>query len=115
MSEGCSPPGLEIAREKCKSLAEEGEILEGSPDTFINESPAARVGDAVCCEIHGETFISETSENGSPDTFHNEKRAARCGDALDCGGIIITGSPDTFINEKFAARVGDRIGHEGGE
>lgn len=77
-----------------------GPAVSGSPDVFINETSALRVGDwgvhSPCCGPN--TF---RAVQGSPSVFINGRQAHRVGDRDDhCGGIgsMIEGSKDVIIN-----------------
>jgi len=70
----------------------------GSPNVFVNNLPAARVGDvgvhAACC---GPNMWKATA--GSGTVFINKKKAHRKGDKQQhCGGSgsMSTGSGDVF-------------------
>ncbi|MCF6251777.1 MAG: PAAR domain-containing protein [Methylococcaceae bacterium] len=75
-----------------------GPILEGSPDVFINDLPAARVGDAELCV--GPT---DKISSGSPSVFINWKPAARMGDSCAHGGKITIGSSNVFIGDSSSS------------
>ncbi len=77
------------------AISHGGTIASGSPNTFVNGLPLARVGDLVLCDIHAEQAIV----SGSPDVFCNESPVARLGDAVSCGAVIIEGSPNVFADE----------------
>lgn len=75
--------------------------IEGSPDVFINDLAAHRVGDAwashCCCSIpesHGSAQAS-----GSPTVYVNDRPLARVGDSVACGSRNLTGSPDVFCDD----------------
>lgn len=80
-----------------------GVFTEGSPNTFVNNLPAVRVGDggihAACCGPN--KFIAT---GGSPNSFINDRPAVRTGDTtLHCGlspGAVMVGlgSPNSPIN-----------------
>ena len=76
-----------------------GEIITGSPDTFTNGLPTARIGDLAACSIHGTVKIV----TGAPSTFTNGRATARVTDLCSCGASIVTGSPDRFIGNNVAA------------
>ena len=61
-----------------------GSVANGSPDVFVEGSPAARIGDQVTCPLQCEM-----------------KSGAHV------GGPIVTGSATVFINGLGAARVSD--------
>jgi len=76
-------------------------IATGSPTVFINNRPAARLGDVSTLHKKpgGKTCIPHvaTIVTGSSTVFINGQPAARVGDALlDCT-VIISGSPTVFI------------------
>lgn len=76
------------------TISHGGDIVAGSPDTFCNGIPVARLGDAVVCQIHGSQFIS----SASPNVFANGIPRARLGDSISCGATITSASPDTVLN-----------------
>lgn len=87
----------------CPSCGHEaiGEAKVGSPDAFINNHAAIRVGDTgvhsdqTCCGDNKWTALA-----GSPSVFINGKPLMRVGDATKhCGGEgeIIEGSPNVFV------------------
>jgi uncharacterized Zn-binding protein involved in type VI secretion len=78
-------------------------IATGSPTVFIDNRPAARVGDITTLHKKpgGKKCIPHvaTIATGSSRVFINGKPAARVGDALlDCT-VILTGSPTVFIGD----------------
>jgi len=73
-------------------------IIQGSPNVFVNGKPAARQGDALAPHSspspsppHGRNIAS-----GSSTVFINGKPAARVGDSINCGGSIVSGSGNVF-------------------
>ena len=77
-------------------------IAAGSPDVFINNRAAARVGDPSTahqvpggkrCGTHSSTIAS-----GSRDVFINGRAMARVGDPLAACTRIAAGSIDVFAN-----------------
>lgn len=68
-----------------------------SPNVFVNNIPAHRLGDAwsphACpgSPPHGATTVS-----GSSTVFVNNIPVARIGDAISCGSTIATGSADVI-------------------
>lgn len=75
-----------------------GPALKGSPDVFVNNMPAMRVGDKglhkVCCDGNNWKVAK-----GSGTVFINGIAAARVGDMTShCGGIgkVAKGSPNVF-------------------
>lgn len=77
--------------------------------TAENGLPAARVGDAVSCPIHGTATIV----SGSTNTNFNGQPAARVGDKTSCGDTIIEGCEAVRINARPAAVVGCTTAHGG--
>lgn len=79
-----------------------GTVKSGSPNVFINGSPAARVGDKVS-EKTSPNCTSGTGVivSGSKKVFINGKPAARMSDSInehtDRGGTITGGSSNVFI------------------
>ncbi len=78
-----------------------GPIVQGSPDCFVNDMPAARQDDlgihAVCCGPNNYTITK-----GSPTVYVNGKPFARLKDQTKhCGGSgpIIEGSPDVLVDD----------------
>lgn len=76
-----------------------GPAVEGSPDVFVNQRPALRVGDAgvhaTCCGPNTWVAIE-----GSPSVLINNQPAHRMGDAdMHCGGpgSMIEGSPNVLV------------------
>lgn len=71
-----------------------GTIVMGSPDTFTNNLPQARLGDTVRADC-GHTGKIVTA---SPTVFANYLGVARLGDQTSgCyNATIVTASPDTF-------------------
>lgn len=76
------------------AISHGGGIVAGSPNVFDNGIPAARLGDAVVCRIHGSQSIS----SASPNVFVNGIPRARLGDSISCGATIVSASPNTIIN-----------------
>jgi len=77
--------------------------LEGSDDTFVNNIPVARIGDAWAshaCPSKGSH--TPTTPNGSGTVMVNNIGVLRIGDELaGCGvlNIIAQGSPDTLAGD----------------
>jgi len=78
-----------------------GPIISGSPNVFINNVPATRIGDpgvhSACCGPNTFNIAS-----GSPNVFVNGIPKARLGDVTaHCGGSgnIVTGSHNVFTND----------------
>ncbi len=87
---------------KCPTCKNEGPAKEGSPDTFINNQAALRVGDPG---KHGGCGGDGTwkGEKGSRSVFINGVAAYRLGDAAKYGGgdgQLVEGSPDVQIGDK---------------
>ena len=76
-----------------------GVITEGSSNTSVGGSGAARAGD--------RTSSSTAVRQGSPDVFINGRPAVTTGDKTGCGGIVVGGGSNVFINGKPVARAGD--------
>jgi len=83
----------------CPHPSVTGPAIAGSPDVFVNNRPALRVGDkgihAVCC---GTNTWEATL--GSATVKINSKGAHRMGDQdKHCGGMgtLIEGSPDVIV------------------
>jgi len=76
-------------------------IATGSPDVFINNQPAARVGDSSTVHLKpgGRHCVPHTATIavGSSTVFINGQPAARQGDYLSECTQIAAGSPDVFI------------------
>ncbi len=75
-----------------------GTIVSGSPDTFINGAPAARVGDKVAPHSRRGSHRAAILAKGSPDVFVNGQPLVREGDAASCGHPA-SGSSDVFVND----------------
>lgn len=74
-----------------------GTIVAGSANVFANNSPDARVGDAVAG--HGKPpHAAPVMAAGSPNVFSNNIPTSRAGDAASCGHTA-SGSDDVFVNE----------------
>ena len=83
---------------KTETISHGGEILTGSPDTFEEGLPVARVGDRVRCDIHG----NQTITTGSQTCLTNGRATARIGESISCGAIITSG--------RKLRGIGDTIG-----
>lgn len=59
--------------------------IEGSPNVFINDRPAHRVGDVWAGNL-------DVTATGSSTVFVNGQPLARVGDLVSAGGVIATGS-----------------------
>ncbi|MFP2516961.1 PAAR domain-containing protein [Buttiauxella agrestis] len=75
------------------TISHGGALTSGSGDVFINSIPAAIVGSAATCSIHGGGSVS----CGSGSVFINDAPAARLGDTTGCGATISSGSGDVLI------------------
>lgn len=103
MSNAACVGSLTSGHDFCPSV----EVTSGSENVFVNNKPAARVGD-ICAEHNckGSPLRHETHVpvlvSGSQNVFVNSRPAARVGDKVLClGGIeseIISGSQNVFIN-----------------
>lgn len=72
--------------------SEGGQVIEGSPSTFINDLAVARLGDRVSC-AHGECTIVSGDE-----TLQVDNRAvAREGDSTACGATLVATQKDTGV------------------
>lgn len=68
--------------------------ISASPNVFINNLGAHRVGDAWSKHCNH----TSTQASGSPNVFVNNLSQARIGDHIKCGSTNATGSPDTYAN-----------------
>lgn len=73
--------------------------IEGSPNVFINNIPAHRLGDSWPVHYCPPSSHSSITVSGSPNVYVNKRPLARIGDALDCGDICATGSPNVYVND----------------
>jgi uncharacterized Zn-binding protein involved in type VI secretion len=71
-------------------------ILNGSPNTFANILPVARIGDPVKGHDSGE-HSSPVMAQGSPNVFTNSIPTCRYGDVASCGHPS-TASFNVFVN-----------------
>lgn len=74
------------------------QLVEGSPNVYINGKPVGRVGDAYAphgCIVHPSHAGHIAS--GSSSVFINGKAVGRIGDTVDCGGTVASGSSDVFV------------------
>ena len=62
---------------------------QGSPNVYINNKPAHRLGDS---DSRGDVMI-----NGSSTVFINNKKATRVGDSDSRGNVTTSGSSNVFI------------------
>ncbi|MCC5853847.1 MAG: PAAR domain-containing protein [Alkalimonas sp.] len=69
-----------------------GPVVQGSPNVFFGNIPAARVGDKLVC-----VGPPDTISQGSSSVLINGKPAARLGDSTQHGGKIIVGNPTVLI------------------
>lgn len=74
-----------------------GTIVAGSGNVFANNSPDARIGDAVAGHGPG-AHAGPVMAAGSPNVFSNNIPTSRAGDAASCGHTA-SGSDDVFVNE----------------
>lgn len=80
--------------------------VEGSPNVFVNNLAANRVGDHWAAHVGspmgmGDTHPSETTHTtsaGSSTVFANNKAVARIGDPVE-GDTIAAGSPNVFAGD----------------
>lgn len=72
-------------------------VMDGSPDTFVGNKPASRVGDsiAVHCDVVDEDHPCHNGKivSGSSKVFINNKQAGRIGDPTSCGDRVASGFP----------------------
>jgi uncharacterized Zn-binding protein involved in type VI secretion len=78
-------------------------IASGSPDVYINDRPAARVGDPSTTHLRpgpGRRCAPHVSKivAGSPDVYVNGVALARQGDPLGMCTRIAQGSPNVVAN-----------------
>jgi len=79
----------------CSSTKSTGTpITSGSPDVFIGNQPAARVGDTVACGTPPAVITT-----GSSSVFINGRPAARMMDSTSCGGVLIEGLGTVLIGD----------------
>jgi uncharacterized Zn-binding protein involved in type VI secretion len=71
-----------------------GPVTEGSPDTFINGVPAARVGDPTLCDGPPGEIGS-----GSSGVLINRQAVARVADDAGHGGRMVRGSENVHIGD----------------
>lgn len=71
-----------------------GSITSGSPLSFSDGVPIARVGDTATCSVHGTTTVA----SGSPLAFDEGQPVAREGDVTACGAIIVA-TPNPWFTE----------------
>ncbi|RML55341.1 hypothetical protein ALQ93_100544 [Pseudomonas syringae pv. pisi] len=67
-----------------------GQVLEGSPSTFINGLAVARVGDRVSCPHGIGTIVS-----GDETLLVDGRPVAREGDFISCGARLMATQQDT--------------------
>lgn len=79
------------------------ENISGSPNVFVNDSPAHRVNDSWAShgcthpgKPHGEHDSIQAT--GSPSVYANGQALARVGDSVACGSTNATGSPNVYSN-----------------
>lgn len=81
-------------------------IIQASENVFINQKPAARIGDKTFCQQPNDNVITQ----GSATVFVNNKPIARVGDMLQHGGIITSGSNNVFIEQhKSIQNIPEKI------
>jgi uncharacterized Zn-binding protein involved in type VI secretion len=73
------------------------ENIQGSPDVFVNETPAHRVGDAWAVHCNNSCHAGNLAQ-GSSNVFVNDKQLGRVGDLVDCGSKCESGSNNVFCN-----------------
>ncbi|AXI24339.1 PAAR motif [Cardinium endosymbiont of Sogatella furcifera] len=71
-------------------------IILGCPNVFINNLPAARVGDKLICS--GPPPHQDTIVKGSSNVLIDKKPAARLGDTTSMGGMIVQGCATVIIS-----------------
>ncbi len=74
------------------------DVMEGSPNVFVNGKPVARVGDKVNSHTDGLGSHDGSISQGSPNVFVNGKPKARRGDSVSCGGTLVDGSSNVLVN-----------------
>lgn len=67
-----------------------------SPDVFINNIPAVRVGDHWVPHSAGRSTHDGVQSIGSATVFVNNMPLARVGDEISCGSYNAQGSPNVF-------------------
>ena len=72
--------------------------VSASPNVFINNLGAHRVGDAWAEHCCGPECHSSAQASGSPNVYVNGIPLARVGDAVACGSANATGSPNVYTN-----------------
>jgi uncharacterized Zn-binding protein involved in type VI secretion len=78
-----------------------GLLMQGSPNVFIENQPAARVGDKHVCMLpplagpHPPSPVAK----GSATVLINGKRAARQSDTAGCGAPILKGAITVMIGD----------------
>lgn len=76
-------------------------VIKGSPDVFVNDKPAARVGDKLqphCCPMPPYCHPS-TITTGAKTVFCNNIPLARVTSENDCPQIMMTGSHNVFVGD----------------
>ena len=73
-----------------------GTIVAGSPNVTVNNSPVARIGDAVAGHGRGP-HSGPTMAAGSGNVFANNIAVSRAGDPATCGHPA-TGSGNVIVN-----------------
>lgn len=67
--------------------------IQGSPNVFINNRNALRVGDAWAGHVH-----SGIQSTGARTVYVNGRALGRVADAISCGSLVATGSPNVFCS-----------------
>jgi uncharacterized Zn-binding protein involved in type VI secretion len=71
-------------------------IAVGSSNVFVENAPAARIGDKV--NAHGRgAHNNPVMATGSPNVFVNNVPVSRAGDSANCGHVA-SGSGSVFAN-----------------
>ena len=70
-------------------------IVEGSPDVFLNGLAVARVGDRVSSHTCGSNTHDGVIMAGVSNIFVNGQEIALIGSPVSCGGAVAQGSSDT--------------------
>lgn len=98
---GDGTSGICDAGEKCCPHSRSGTNSSGSPDVYINQKQAHRLGDSGSCNCpHGGSY---QSTSGSSTVFVNGRALTRIGDATTCQscgktGSHVSGSANVFAN-----------------
>lgn len=67
-----------------------GVIVTGSPNTFVENLPVARIGDIAtnCCGCSGACLCPNVIIGGTPRVFVNMRPMAGLGSPITCGLVI---------------------------